>query len=49
MSELTQLVIQLNKSQASEMLLPLVYDELRQLAAQKLATKSQDIPYSPPL
>jgi len=36
MSDLTQILIQLNKSQASELLLPLVYDELRQLAAQKL-------------
>lgn len=37
MPELTQLLMQLDKSQASDMLLPLVYDELRQLAAQKLA------------
>jgi hypothetical protein len=39
MPQLTQLLMNLDKAQPSDMLLPLVYDELRQLAAQKLANE----------
>ena len=43
-SDVTQLLKRLNKGDlgASELLLPLVYEELRQLAARKMARESPD-------
>src|SRR5258707_14778283 len=43
-SDVTQLLkaIELGDAQASELLLPLVYEELRQLAARKMAREAPD-------
>ena len=46
MSEVTRILsaIEQGDPHAAEQLLPLVYDELRKLAAQKLAQRSRDKP-----